>query len=73
MNQCWSSMHNAAKFRAHKYDVVWRFWKAVGVPAVIFAANVLNWTEQGFNKLEFGQNKISRAALEANRMVGARP
>ena len=43
----------------------------MGVPAVMYAAYVLNWTEQDFDKLEVSQSKIERVALGANRMVGA--
>ena len=64
-------MHSAAKFRANKYDVVRCLWKGMGVPAVMYAANVLNWTQQDFDKLEVAQNKIGRVALGANRIVGA--
>ena len=70
VNQWWGRKHSAAKFRANKYDVVRCLWKGMGVPAVMYAANVLNWTQQDFNKLEVAQNKIGRVALGANRIVG---
>ena len=63
VNQWWGRMHSAAKFRANKYDVVRCLWKGMGVPAVVHAANVLNWTQQDFDKLEVAQNKIGRVAL----------
>ena len=56
VNQWWSRMHNATKFRPSKYDVIWRLWKGMRVPAVMYADNVLNWTEQGLDKLEVPGN-----------------
>ena len=63
INQWWGKMHNTAKIRANKYNVVRCLWKRLGVPAVMYAANVLNWMEQDINKIEVAQNKIGKVAL----------
>ena len=62
-NQWWGRLGSAAKFRANKYDVVRCLWKGVGVPAVMYATGVLNWTERDFDKLEVVQNRIGRVAV----------
>ena len=60
-------MGSAARMRACKYDVLREVWKSVSVPSVMYGMNVVAWNESEIEKLDVGQNRVARRALNAPR------
>lgn len=60
---------SAARMRACKYDVLRlrEVWKSVAVHSVMYGMQVITWGESEMDKLEVGQNRIGRLALNAPR------
>ena len=58
---------SAARMRASKYDVLQEIWKSVAVLSVMYGMEVIAWSEKKINKLEVGQNRVARMALNAPR------
>ena len=67
LNQWVGRMGSAARMRACKYDVLREVWKSVAVPSVMYGMNVVTWKEGEIGKLEIGQNRVARMALNAPR------
>ena len=53
--------------RANKYDVLREIWKNVAVSSVMYVMEVIAWSETEIDKLEVGQNRVARMALNAPR------
>ena len=53
--------------RASKYDVLWEVRKSVAVPTIMYGMDVIPWTDNELEKLEVGQNRVARMALNAPR------
>ena len=53
--------------RASKYDVLRELWKSVAVPSVMDGMEVIACNKSEIDKLEVGQNKVARMALNALR------
>ncbi|MPC96497.1 hypothetical protein E2C01_091759 [Portunus trituberculatus] len=51
--------------RVSKDDVLREVWKSVAVPSIMYGMHVIAWNESEFDKLEEGQNRIGRMALNA--------
>ena len=67
LNQWVGRMGSAARMRACKYDVLREVWKSVAVPSVMYGMNVVAWNESELAKLDVGQNRVARMALNAPR------
>ena len=67
VNQWVGRLGSVARMRACKYDVLREVWKSVAVPSVMYGMEVLSWNESEVDKLEVGQNRIGRLALNAPR------
>ncbi|XP_050694867.1 uncharacterized protein LOC126984800 isoform X3 [Eriocheir sinensis] len=67
VNQWVGRLGSAARMRACKYDVLREVWKSVAVPSVMYGMEVITWSELEMDKLEVGQNRIGRLALNAPR------
>ena len=52
--------------RASKY-VLREIWKSVAVLSVMYGMEVIAWSEKEIDKLEVGQNRVARMALNAPR------
>ena len=61
---------SAARMRACKYDVLREVWKSVAVPSIMYGMDVVAWNESEIEKLEVGQNRVARMALNAPRYAG---
>ena len=57
---------SAARMRASKYDVLREVWKSVAVPW--YGMDVIAWNESEIDRLEVGQNRVARMALNAPSM-----
>ena len=69
MNQWVGRLGSAARMRACKYDVVREVWKSVAVPSIMYGMEVIVWNESEIDKLEVGQNRVARMALNAPRFA----
>ena len=67
VNQWVGRLGSAARMRASRYDVVREVWKSVAVPSVMYGMDVIAWNESEIDKLEVGQNRVARMALNAPR------
>ena len=67
LNQWVGRLGSVARMRACKYEVLREVWKSVAVPSVMYGMNVVTWNENEIGKLEVGQNKMARMALNAPR------
>ena len=65
VNQWVGRLGSIARTRACKYDVLREVWKTIAVPSVMYGMEVTGWNESEMNKLEVGQNRIARIALNA--------
>ena len=50
-----------------KYEVLRGVWKSVAVPSIMYGMGMTAWNESEIWKLEVGQNKVARMALNAPR------
>ena len=66
-NQWVGRLGSAARMRASKYDVLREVWKSVAVPSIMYGMEVQAWNESEIEKLEVGQNRVARMALNAPR------
>ena len=66
-NQWVGRLGSAARMRASKYDVLREVWKSVAVPCIMYGMDVMAWNEGEIDKLEVGQNRVARMALNAPR------
>ena len=64
-NQWVGRLGSVARMRACKYEVLRDVWKSVAVPGIMYGMDVIAWKEKEIAKLEVGQNKIARMALNA--------
>lgn len=64
-NQWVGRLGSAARLRASKYDVLREVWKSVAVPSIMYGMDVIAWNESELEKLEVGQNRVARMALNA--------
>ena len=67
VNQWVGRLGSAARMRASKYDVLREIWKSVVFPSVMYGMKVIVWNESEIYKLEAGQNRVARMALNAPR------
>ena len=66
-NQWVGRLGSAARIRAAKYDVIREVWKSVAIPSIMYGMDVIAWNDSEIEKLEVGQNRIARMALNAPR------
>ena len=66
-NQWVGRLGSVARMRASKYDVLRDVWKSVAVPSIMYGMDVIAWNESEIDKLEVGQNRVARMALNAPR------
>ena len=66
-NQWVGRLGSAARMRACKYDVLREVWKSVAVPSVMYGMEVIAWNQNEIDRLEVGQNRVARMALNAPR------
>ena len=64
-NQWVGRLGSAARIRTCKYDVLREVWKCVAVPSIMYGMDVMVWNESEIMKLEGGQNRVARMALNA--------
>ncbi|MPC75191.1 hypothetical protein E2C01_069575 [Portunus trituberculatus] len=67
VNQWVGGLRTAARMRASKYDMLREVWKSVAVPSIIYVMDVIAWNKSEIDKLEVGQCRIARLALNALR------
>ena len=67
VNQWVGRLGSAARMRASKYDVLREVWKSVAVPSIMYGMDVIAWNESEIDKLEVGQSRVARMALNAPR------
>ncbi|XP_050705903.1 uncharacterized protein LOC126991179 [Eriocheir sinensis] len=68
-NQWVGRLGSAARMRASKYDVIREVWKSVAVPSIMYGMDVMTWNDSEIEKLEVGQNRVARMALNAPRFA----
>ena len=68
VNQWVGQLGRAARMRASKYDVLREVWKSVDVPSVKYGMEVIAWSEKEIDKLEVGENRVARMALNVQGM-----
>ena len=66
-NQWVGRLRSAARMRTSKYDVLREVWKNVAVPSIMYGMDVTAWNENEIDKLEVGQNRVARMALNGPR------
>ena len=59
-----TTIESAARMRTRKHDVLRQVWKGVAVPSIMYG-NVTAWSEKKIDKLEVGQHRVARMALNA--------
>ena len=67
LNQWVGRLGSVARMRASRYDVIREVWKSVAVPGIMYGMDVITWNEREINRLEVGQNRVARMALNAPR------
>ncbi|MPC23223.1 hypothetical protein E2C01_016262 [Portunus trituberculatus] len=67
VNQWLGRLGSAARMRASKDDVLREVWKSVAVPSIMYGMDAIAWNESEIDKLEVGQNRIGRMALNTQR------
>ena len=67
VNQWVGRLGSAVRMRASKYDMLKEIWKSVAVPSVMYGMEVITWNESEIDKLEIGQNRVARMALNIPR------
>ncbi|MPC72494.1 hypothetical protein E2C01_066803 [Portunus trituberculatus] len=67
VNQWVGRLGSVARMRASKYGVLREVWKSVTVSSIMYGMDVIAWNKREIDKLEVGQCRVARLALNAPR------